>query len=513
MLDTKAELKSFRFAFLAAFVVFCLAACSNSVAGRNQQIVFGAPWEPISFHPQRGLDSASYYAQTLVYEGLIGYDEKLNFAPALAESFSVSADGRQYVFRLRPNLRFSNGQALTVFDVISTLNVARAKESPYRADFADIEKIEEQSNRLTLHLSRPCAPLLSRLVELRILPGSLVTRADRGVAQLARKPIGAGPFYLAGWRSGLELVFERNPYYWGNNFGKGAQSSQLVWRVVPDKYLMALALKNKELDVAQIDAASWQHFLCKTDLQLASFNGSRTVYLAFNLARPPFNNALVRQAISLTINKQALITGLYEGFAVPATTDFPASSWAFNSKAVAWPFNSSESTKLLKAAGVNNLAFSILTVNDYQDQALVIADNLRQAGIKTEIHVAEYATLRQRYLKKGQFQTCLLSRSVGPDPECILNWGSDGSFNFCRFKDKHVDELLDIGRRSMVESERKRTYGEIQTILASQQPFVFILQPKLLIAHQPNITNVGFGSMSLVPWDNPVFNARHWSKQ
>ena len=511
MLGAKSVLKKLRFAVLAIIVCFSLCACSK-VQRHGQQIVFGAPWEPISFHPQRGLDSASYYAQTLVYDGLIGYDNKLNFTPALAEAFSVSADGRMYIFVLRPNLRFSNGEKLTTADVVATLDVARAKESPYHTDFADIKKIEEKGNKIILSLSQPCAPLLSRLVELRILPSSIIGSADKGISKLATHPVGSGAFYLAGWKSGLELVFKRNPYYWGNDIGLGAKCSELVWRVVPDKYLMALALKNKELDIAQVDAQSWQHFLRKSQLKLASFNGSRTVYLAFNLAASPFGNPYVRQAISAAIDKQALIKGLYEGFAVPATSDFPESSWVFNARAKTWPYNPTEASSLLKQQGMEEIAFSILTVNDYRDQALVVAENLRQCGVKTEVHIAEYATLRQRYLKKGLFQTCLLSRSTGPDPECILNWGTNGSFNFCRFSDKHVDALLDVGRRSNIPAERKRTYEEVQAILADQQPFVFLLQPKLLIAHQPDITNVGTDSKNPLPWDNPVFNAKHWSR-
>lgn len=319
---------------------------------------------------------------------------------------------------------------------------------------------------------------------------------------------------MAGWKSGLELVFKRNKYYWGNTVGKGAQIEELVWRIVPDKYLMALALKNKELDVAQIDPASWQHYLNKTDVQLAPFNGSRTVYLAFNLGsgQRPFNEAKVRQAISMAINKAALMDKLYEGFAEPASSDFPSSSWVYNANTKKWPYEPSQSINMLKGAGLNNLAFSILTINDYQDQALIIADNLRKVGIKTEVHIAEYSTLRQRYLKKGQFQTCLLSRSTGPDPECILNWGSNGSFNFCRFSNKRVDELLDVARRSMVPSERKLAYEEIQAILAEEQPFVFLLQPKLLIAHQSDIASVSTTTDKPLPWDNPVFNARRWRR-
>lgn len=498
---------------LACLIVFSLSACTSTPSGRAQQIVFGAPWEPISLHPQRGLDSASYYAQSLVYEALIGYDEQLHFVPALAESFNVSADGKKYVFTLRPDLYFSDGSSLMLSDIVATLNVARAKESPYRADFADIEKIAEDGRSITLNLSRPCAPLLSRIAELRILPARYLNSPDKGVSQFATKPISSGAFYLAGWKSGLELVFKRNKYYWGNTVGKGAQIEELVWRIVPDKYLMALALKNKELDVAQIDPASWQHYLNKTDVKLAPVNGSRTVYLAFNLGHRPFNEAKVRQAVSMAINKPALMDKLYEGFAEPASTDFPPSSWVYNANTKQWPYEPAQSINMLKGAGVNNLAFSVLTINDYQDQALIIADNLRKAGIRTEVHIAEYSTLRQRYLKKGQFQTCLLSRSTGPDPECILNWGSGGSFNFCRFSDKRVDELLDVARRSMVPSERKHAYEEIQAILAEEQPFVFLLQPKLLIAHQPDIESVSINTNQCLPWDNPVFNARQWRKR
>lgn len=172
--------------------------------------------EPMGFYPLRALDSGSYYAQTLVYEGLVRYGANLDVVPAIAKSFSVAPDGLTYTFELRPDVKFCDGSPLTFLDISESFKLAQSKLSPFRTDYEAISSVEQKgASTVVLHLSRRSAPLLSRLVELRILPYKIISAKDHGKNALSRNPVGSGPFRLLRWESGLELVFEPNPFYGG----------------------------------------------------------------------------------------------------------------------------------------------------------------------------------------------------------------------------------------------------------------------------------------------------------
>ncbi len=481
--------------------------------------------EPMGFFPLRALDSGSYYAQTLIYEGLVRYGADLNVLPAIAKTYSISDDGLTYTFELRPGVKFGDGTPVTFADIDQSFKLALSKLSPFRSDYEAIAGIERHGqSTVILHLSKRSAPLLSRLVELRILPAKIISAADHGKNALSRAPVGSGPFRLVRWESGLELVFEPNPFYWGAK----PSFKQLVWRVVPDKTLMAMALNRGELDVAALDPASWKVIKggARDQILLDKFPGSRTIYVGFNTSKKPFNEKLVRQAICLAINRTDIAKAIYSGFAVVPKTDVSAGSWAYNPQAKLWPFDLTDAREKLLQAGYKFigrnwkstdqklLAFRILTIRDYQDVAQVVSDDLRSLDIPSEVQIVEYATLRQRYLQKGDFEAILWSRSSGPDPECSLVWSTAGAMNYSKFSNSKIDALLAQGRLAPDKPARAKVYQEIQGILANELPWVFLVQPDLLLAHSVNIGNIKQANQNLtgLPWDNPLFNAASWKR-
>jgi peptide/nickel transport system substrate-binding protein len=504
-----------------------LTSCSNPGSQRSSQdqIVVGMTLEPMGFYPLRALDSGSYYAQTLVYEGLVRYGPDLNVMPAIAESFDVSADGLTYTFKLRPDVKFGDGTPVTFADINESFELALSKLSPFKSDYEAISKIELiKGSTVVLHLSKRSAPLLSRLVELRILPASKIRAKDHGKNALSRDPIGSGPFRIVRWESGLELVFEPNPFYWGVK----PSYKQLVWRVVPDKTLMAMALRRGELDVAALDPTSWKVIKdgAKDRIELDKFPGSRTIYLGFNTNKKPFDDRRVRQAMCLSINRDDIAKALYSGFAVVPRSDVSVGSWVYNQSAKLWPFDLSQAREKLVEAGYKIigrnwkstdqklLAFRILTIRDYQDVAQIVSDDLNNLDVPSEVQIVEYATLRQRYLQKGDFEAILWSRSSGPDPECSLVWSKEGAMNYSKFANPKIEALLKEGRLSIDRNSRANVYKEIQGILANELPWVFLIQPDLLVAHSVNIGNIKQADQNLtgLPWDNPLFNAATWKR-
>src|SRR5262249_50745716 len=106
------------------------------------------------------------------------------------------------------------------------------------------------------------------------------------------------------------------------------------------------------------------------------------------------------------------------------------------------------------------------------------------------------------------------SRSAGPDPECGIVWGSEGSMNFSRFSSKEVDAALARGRENGSHASRAPIYRKKKDILANEGPWVFLVQPDLLIAHEQDIINTkqAHQEMTGLPWDNPLFNAADWQR-
>jgi peptide/nickel transport system substrate-binding protein len=479
----------------------------------TKQIVFGAIWEPVGFYPTRAIDSGSYLAQTLVYDGLLKYDKNLDIVPALAESWSVSPDGLTYTFTLRKHLRFSDDAPLGLEDVRESFKLATAGGSPFKSDYKDIARFAVENDKFVICLSNVNAALPSRLVELRILPARLLTSGDQGRSYLSRNPVGSGPFKLAHWQSGLELVFERNANYWG----KPPSIDKLIWRIVPDKTLLALAVDRGEIDVAQIDAQSWKELLSRNDkLALERFSGSRTIYLGMNCAKEPFDQLKFRVAAASAIDKQILAQKLFYGYARVSASDAPGASWYFNANAKSPPYDPALSKLILagdkKMQGKPLSGFRIETLRDHQDVAEVVSIDLTQDGMKNEVETVEYTTLKRKYLQSGAFTAFVWSRSAGPDPECGIVWGPSGTLNYVRFKDHEINELLEEGRRTSSRPERARVYGRIQRLLAAKLPWDFLVQPDLLIVHSArcrNIKEAGQATISL-PWDNPLFNAPDW---
>lgn len=485
-------------------------------------------WEPVSFNPLRGIDSGSYCASSLVYEGLVKFDENLELKPALASAYQISPDGLTYVFTLRPNLKFSDGSPLSALDVKACLMLAASELSPFRSDYIDIKEVEILSDeKLVVHLARPCQPLISRMAELRIVPRAILQEKDHGNSHIARHPVGNGPFRLREWQTGQELVFERNPYYWG----APAKLESLVWRVIPDRMALAAALGRGEVDLAPVDGRVWKSYLSdlreasgnKKRFELAEFCGNRTIYLGFNLEREPWKEVLIRKAFAHAIDRGAISEAFYGGYAVVPDSDFPETSWAFSKDTEHTDFDTVASAALLQKAGYKRqngvwqkdgkpLALRLLTIKDFEELAQASADYLKRAGMLVEVAVVEYSTLRRAYLQKGNFDGIVWSRSFGPDPECTIVWSSKGMLNFCRLKDKQVDEMLTEARMAPTREARKQIYRTFQGFLANRLPWVFLLRPKQLIAFRSGIGNIQKGRQENagLPWDNPVANAAFW---
>jgi ABC-type transport system substrate-binding protein len=303
--------------------------------------------------------------------------------------------------------------------------------------------------------------------------------------------------------------------------------------------VLAVALARGEVDIAPVDGRIWAAIAERskasagggtengvrsgmTPLKVAEFNGNRTVYLGFNMQREPWKQLLVRRALAQAINRQALARVFYGGYAVLPDSDVPITSWAFSKDTRALKYDLKEAQELLQQAGYvrrggrwfrgEPLALRIHTIKEQEEIAQAVADYLGKLGVEAEVAVMEYSTLRRSCLKPGKFDAILWSRSYGPDPECSVVWSSKGPLNFCKLQVSEVDGLIALGRTARSREERALAYGKLQKYLSEELPWVFLAQPKQLLAYKEGLKGVQKGQQQSVglPWDNPVFNAADW---
>lgn len=532
----------FRHGILASIVVVLLAGCGTASdsektasAERSNRVVIGMPWEPRTLNPYRGVDSASYFAQSLIHGGLVTYNERGEIGPGLAERFLISADGKTYTFFLRKNLKFSDGTPLTADDVIASINATIGPGSPFRNNYECIKRCESpEPLQVVLHLSSKNLPLMLRMADLRIVPASSFSEKMKNSNILARKPVGCGPFMLHRWDPGFELVFKANPYHWGEK----ARSEYLVWRIIPDGNLLSAALFRGDVDVARVDGRIELGVLSEhSDVEFKKFPGNRTIFLAFNTEKEPYAKPAFRQAISMLIDKYAIVNSLYAGFAVVPSSDFPEYGPVYNRISRRWPYDTKLAAQSLEASGFEmrsdgwyekpqgkpvpsvpakqqRLAFKIVTIKDFMDVAQVVAGDLQTAKIGVRVELVEYSTMKDKYLTTGEYDAVLFSRTQGPDPDCRLVWSKSGPLNYARYKNDQLDGLLEDAYKAPTEVERKRLYDQVQTLLSEQLPWVYLVQPSLTIAHKTYISGIGDGvtSDTGLPWDNPLFDAAHWKR-
>jgi len=220
-------------------------------------------------------------------------------------------------------------------------------------------------------------------------------------------------------------------------------------------------------------------------------------FLGFNLTRAPFNDVRVRRAMAYAIDKQEIIKGVLMGLGEEATGPYkPGTRW-YNPNVQRYPYDPDKARALLKEAGYTDgngdgvvdkggepLSFTIITNqgNPLREKTLqIIQERLKAVGVQAKIRVIEWTSFLKNYVDKGDFDAVLLGWNITQDPDNHTVWHSSnavkGGLNFIYYKNQEVDRLLEEGRSTFNEEERRKAYFKFQEILASDQPYVFLYVP------------------------------------
>ena len=451
--------------------------CQAAVAGKDTLVI---AWEstPRSFDPRYAEDLASRGLESLVHCTLITFDASGKIAGDLAEKW-IWSDDKTLKVSLRSGTTFSDGTPVTSSDVKETYDSLKRKEilaaSSRAKTLALIQDIQTpDAVTVTFKLVEPDAAFLSRL-RVGILPTKLA-RTPRLEASALH--VGCGPFLLSSSDTS-RVVLQRNSKY---SLGPRPKLETIEIRVIADETARVVKLRKGEVDLVP-NALNTKVVLelSKTapQLQVLRRTGANTTYVGFNTKDPVLKSVAVRRAISLAINRPAIIKHLFNGFALPASTLLLPSDSYYDKSLNPPPYDPKSAAKLLDEAGFQDpdgtgpqprltLTYKTTTNALRIQVAKSIAAMLADIGIKVTVQAMELGKLNDA-LTKGEMQLWGLSLDSFQDPD-VYREAFAG-----KYVNADLDRLLRSGRGEVKEATRRQIYNKVQQLLQADMPYAFLL--------------------------------------
>ena len=432
-----------------------------------------------------------------IFNKLLKYNKNLDLEGELAESWQVSADQRTITFKLKPNLKWSDGKPLTSADALWTWQAvtAEATRSPYASDFQLVKKAETpDAQTFSVTYEQAYAPALDSWAGLQILPKHLLEGQDLHTTAFARKPVGSNYYQLDSWTNGENIKLSRN----ATSVLGQAKIDRLITRIIPDSSAQFLELMAGNIDSMGLDPIKYARIIparpeLKQKLALYKELGNSYTYMGFNLKRKPYDDIRVRKAINYAIDKQEIIDGVYLGLGIDIASPYkPGTRWS-NPDLKPYPYNPQKAKALLKEAGFVDsdgdgvlerdgkpFSFEIVTNQNKEREksAVLIQRRLKDVGIQVNIRAIEWASFISRFIKTGDFDVVILGWGLGLDPDQFNIWHSSqqaaGQFNFIGYNNPAIDKLLEQGRTELNPDKRQKIYHEFAKVLLEDSPIVYL---------------------------------------
>lgn len=422
-----------RLALAALTCSILLAGCSRTA--ERTDIRFAIAQAPLTLDPRYATDAASERINRLVYRPLVDFDAHFRPVPALASwqcpnalhcRFTLGSQGRE----------FHDGTRLTAHDVASTYRSLLAlKNSPHSAEFANIAAVTAaDENTVDFTLNAPDAQFPARLI-IGILPATLIEKNH----DFARHPVGSGPLHLVEWNRVVKL--ERR-----------ADRQRIVLEEVRDPTVRVLKMLRGEADLLQGDLPPELVAYLKRQqgVQLKEVAGANYSYLGFNLQDPVLRDQRVRRAITLAIDREAIVRQALVGGSRPATAILPPEHWAGNPGIQPYPYEPEVAKAILQQAGVSlplKLVYKTSTDAQRVRLATILQAQMRPAGIELEIRSLDWGTFFDD-VKHGKFQLYGLTWVGIKTPEIYrLAFHSrsvpPAGANRGRLQDAELDDLIE----------------------------------------------------------------------
>ncbi len=452
-----------------------------------------ALWPNVSNFPTSRVNAA-------LYSVLVRYGKPDNTpVPDLAQSWSAAPDGMSWTFKLVNNAKWHDGNPLTADDVVFTVNKMWVNPKfPYvqRALVIGIKEAQKIDNfTVKFVMKAPQANLPTMLAWAGwIVPKHLLEKYDEQdllrPTEFLKHPIGSGPFKFAEFVPGSHVKLVANPDFYR---GKPLLDA-VVYKVITDREQWVVQLQTGDLDFVLLQPQNWDPMKNQPNIELKEAAQVNYDFVMFNNRRPPFTDKRVRVALSMAIDRKALMDSVLGGHGILANGPIGKFiPWAYNPKAKQMPYDPQKAEALLEEAGWKkgpdgirekgsqkfSYDFEIFRGDAKWEQAAVIVrEYWKKVGVDARIVPQQFVVLSNRSRdRSGPIMFHLNYWVTPPDPDFALHWGCDSTANIFFYCNKEVDRLFDEGRRESDPKKRAAIYARVQEIIAEDAPAVFLWYP------------------------------------
>ncbi len=409
----------------------------------TNNVVVAIPNDPVGFDPHLTVSPVSFQITRNIYDTLLGVNEKGELRAVLADRWSINEDGRTWSFSLKDHVLFGNGHRLTARDVAYSIErlIDPATANLRASDYGVIDSINiSDTLSIDIHLREPKSTL-----GLELANDWAVIVPDESEDQLYAHPMGTGPFRLKEWEKGNYIILERSRSITGTN---GLAPDEIVFRVIPEESERILAIQSGNVDiVAGLSISATQRLWEDRDISLWQIPAREAKVLAFNHARPPFDDLRVRQAICYGIDRQSLINVVWAGAATVAGGEFSSSDPYYTDLTAYYPYDVLQAKALLGEAGHTQGLDTTITVpmdEEYLQLAEVLVRQLAEIGVRVETIPVDWTVFLNQVYFGREFDLTFMTHKGKIDPlAALVRYKSDSFWNYLNYTNPKYDELLD----------------------------------------------------------------------
>ena len=472
-----------------------------------------------------GLASDAYSSTVIaqIYSPLVGLTSDLEPTPQVADSWTISRDGLQYVFHIREGVRFHSGREVTAEDFAYSLT--RVFTEPFlseglAAGYLDaIDGVHEfiagkateirgirvlDDRQIQITLSHPYRPLLTALAldQTSAVPRELVEKGGKDVFE--REPVGCGPFRYVRRDAAQGIVLAANPDYF---MGKPAIDTLIFYAPHGDVTSQgADALLDGRATLSTLPVNRIEEFRARPGITMLRWQDLTLAFLGMNATLPPLDDARVREAVAMAIDRQAMLNLQPEGKAL-ASGILPPGLPGYTPVQKTYPHDLARARELLAEAGYGPdrplpplPIYKSITTNavTLQIDSLMVR-SLAEAGIIAEPKYVTWADLDSLITERQAPMFSLSWVADIPDPDTFLRalFYSTSSTNYFRYSNAMVDSLLDVARGTDDPTLRQDAYERAEEVILREAPFVPLHHPASFIGLRDDVVGLEMNPLGI----------------
>jgi peptide/nickel transport system substrate-binding protein len=457
------------------------AGPASAQTTQKKELVVAQGGDIAFFDPHMSTSANDIRMSFNLFDNLVSRHPDQKLYPGLATEWKLEGQ-TAWRFKLRPGVKFHNGDPFTSADAKFSLDRTYDPAAKTRVStvFTTIDRIETPDPMtLVIHTKKPDPNLAARLAFYggQIVPKKYLETV--GAETFNQKPVGTGPVRFVSWTKDDKAVVEANPDYWG---GK-SDFDRMVFRAIPETAPRIASLLKGEVDIiTQLPPDHGERVAGNASTRVVGALYAGLYVLAVNSKVKPLDNPLVKQALALAVDRDAIVKELWRGRGIVPNSMIAKGDNHFDSSLPPLKYDPKEARERLKKAGYKNEEVVVETTVGYmandKPMAEAVVGMWRDVGVNAKVEVLEYSVRAQK-LKDKSFKGLWWSdpTSTLADPDGMF-WrllGPGGPQDYWRHAE--FDELGNAARFSIDEKFRGEAYKKMTKIFLEHFPWVPVIQP------------------------------------